>query len=188
MNDNCLIAEIEGYASIFNTPDLNGDIVAPGAFSKTLRAPGAVRMLYQHAAETPVGRWTSLRQDGRGLYVTGALLLSSQRAREVHALLEGGAIDGLSIGYQTRRAQKMKAGRRITEAELWEVSIVTFPMAPAARIARIGRPRPAIPAQDARVAFTPPARAGASLRPSQSGPDARSLADALRSAAGILSV
>ena len=136
-----LIAEIEGYASIFNMPDLNGDIVAPGAFAKSLRRKPKPALLYQHAAEAPIGRWVSFREDRRGLFVKGDLILSSPRAREVHALLEGGAIDGLSIGYQTARSVRTRTGRRITEAELWEVSVVTFPMAQGARVTRVGPAR-----------------------------------------------
>ena len=146
-----LIASIEGYASVFNTPDLNGDIVAPGAFAKSLRMQRKPAMLYSHAAEAPIGRWVSVREDSYGLFVKGELLLSSPRAREVHALLEGGAIDGLSIGYQTARSIRVKSGRRITEAELWEISVVTFPMAPAARVTRIG---PAI-SELARTEYEP---------------------------------
>ena len=132
-----LIAEIEGYASIFNEADLNGDIIMPGAFAKSLKKNRKPALLYQHAAEAPIGRWLSFREDARGLFVKGELILSSARAREVHALLEGGAIDGLSIGYQTARAVRTKTGRRITEADLWEVSVVTFPMASRARVTRI---------------------------------------------------
>ena len=134
------IAEIEGYASVFNAPDLNGDIVAPGAFAASLKKKKPA-MLYSHAAEAPIGRWLSLREDAYGLFVRGELLLSSPRAREVHALLEGGALDGLSIGYQTARSARTKTGRRITEADLWEVSVVTFPMAPEARVTRVGPAR-----------------------------------------------
>lgn len=193
-----LIAGIEGYAAVFNTPDLNGDVIAPGAFSKTLRAAAPVRMLYQHAAETPIGRWTAFRQDAYGLFVAGEILLSSPRAREVHALLEGRAIDGLSIGYQTRRAQKIKGGRRITEAELWEVSVVTFPMAPKARITRVGRARPEHDVQDYADAFTRSVRANpptpaARTEGRASGspppePGARAFAETLRNATSILSV
>lgn len=135
-------ATIEGYASIFNVPDQNGDIVAPGAFRACLQTRQPVRMLYQHMAETPIGRWLSAREDARGLWVSGEITLGSDKAREVYALLEAGAIDGLSIGFQTVKARKEGAGRRILKADLWEVSIVTFPMARAARIINIGPPKP----------------------------------------------
>lgn len=137
------VATLEGYASIFNVPDQNGDIVAPGAFAASLQKSSPVRMLYQHAADKPIGRWTSLREDARGLFVRGDIILSSGRAREVYALLGGGAIDGLSIGFQTVKARKEAGGegRRILKADLWEVSIVTFPMAPSARVTHLGTPR-----------------------------------------------
>ncbi len=207
-----LIAFIEGYASVFNTPDLNGDIVAPGAFAKSLRANPRPAMLYSHAAEAPIGRWILLREDAYGLFVKGELLLSSPRASEVHALLEGGAIDGLSIGYQTARSVRVKAGRRITEAELWEVSVVTFPMAPAARVTRIGpavsesetpdyahlfnqsRARRRVSSQSARASSSPvPPEARVNKRalvlpPPAPGTSARRLAGAVRSAAKKLSV
>lgn len=147
-----LVATIEGYASIFHVPDMNGDVIAPGAFARRRPAAG-IRMLYQHAAEAPIGRWLALEEDARGLYAQGELLLSSETAREVHALLVGGAIDGLSIGFQTVRSRKEKGGARlILEADLWEVSVVTFPMAPGARVALTGPPAPAA---------VPPAAAGA---------------------------
>ena len=139
MTDRAQLAEVEGYAAIFRERDLNNDIIAPGAFARSLKAARPVRMLYQHTAEAPIGRWLELAEDARGLYARGEILLSSPRAREVAALIAGGALDGLSIGYRTVRAEKARGGaRRILEAELWEVSVVTFPMAPAARVARIG--------------------------------------------------
>jgi hypothetical protein len=139
------IARIEGYASIFNAPDLDGDVVAPGAFRRAIAKKGAkgVRMLYQHAPEAPIGRWTRLEEDSRGLWAEGEIILSAGAARDVYELIAGGAIDGLSIGYETRRAEHAlgrRSGRRVVEADLWEVSIVTFPMAPGARVARVEGP------------------------------------------------
>lgn len=154
MNDNAPVAEIEGYAAIFHERDLNGDIVAPGAFKRSLNAASPVRMLYQHAAEAPIGRWTSFYADERGLYARGEILLTSPRANEVAALIAGDAIDGLSIGYRTVRAEKGVGGvRRILEADLWEVSVVTFPMAPAARITRISAAQPSQNSRDFQDQF-----------------------------------
>ncbi|MFQ5563870.1 MAG: HK97 family phage prohead protease [Parvularculaceae bacterium] len=194
-------ALIEGYASVFEMPDLNGDVVAPGAFSASLmRRPAAdVKMLYQHAAETPIGRWASLREDSTGLYAVGEILLTSETGREVYELLAGGAIDGLSIGYRTVRAERDRrsgrAGgqnengahsrsgrRRIIEADLWEVSVVTFPMADGARVARLGAPRNDGPPRAGVIARNP--QGGASLVPGEE----RLFADAIRGAADILSV
>ena len=163
-----LVASLEGYASIFNVPDQNGDIVAPGAFTASLQKQSPVRMLYQHAVDRPIGRWISLHQDARGLFVRGEIILSSDRAREVYALLEGGAIDGLSIGFQTVKARKEPGGRRILKADLWEVSIVTFPMAPAARVTRLGPPKPVKSPADTAAVFAGALRdAGKVLNPQQ---------------------
>ncbi|WP_229714602.1 HK97 family phage prohead protease [Aquisalinus luteolus] len=133
------VAVIEGYASIFGERDLNGDIVKRGAFAEKL-IPGrlpAVKMLYQHAADQPIGRWLEMKETARGLYVRGEIILDSPRAREVATLVAGGALDGLSIGFRTRAARKIAGGRELTRLDLWEVSVVTFPMAPGARITRL---------------------------------------------------
>jgi HK97 family phage prohead protease len=193
------IAEIEGYAARYDAPDRVGDIIVRGAFRKTLQNRTApVRMLYQHAPETPIGRWTDFRETSAGLIARGEILLASPRAKEIHALLAGGAIDGLSIGYQTVRARKGRAGRRILEAELWEVSIVTFPMAPGARVTRIGAPtsddqhplrasvpgpRPLAQRPSRQDGARPGGRAFSSPRL-----NARHFAAVLRDAASILSV
>ena len=127
----------EGYASLFGVPDLSGDIIEPGAFSDSLAKRGAsgVRLLWQHDPTDPVGVWLSFTEDAWGLKVRGRLSLEAQRARDIHALLKTGAVDGLSIGFRTERARRESSGmRRIFRLDLWEVSIVTFPMAPGARV------------------------------------------------------
>lgn len=130
--------QIEGYASLFGVRDSGGDIVSTGAFTRSLRRRGVrgVKMLWQHRAEEPIGVWTSLVEDTRGLKVIGRLDLKVMRAREIFSLLRGGAVDGLSIGFRTLRAQKEKVlgARRLLELDLWEISIVTFPMLSEARI------------------------------------------------------
>ncbi len=127
-----------GYASLFGRIDLGKDVVEKGAFAASLRARGAsgIRMLFQHDPAEPIGVWTEIREDARGLFVRGRLAKDVARAREVHALMLGGALDGLSIGFRAVRAKNdPRAGvRRILEADLWEISVVTFPMLPEARI------------------------------------------------------
>lgn len=129
---------IAGHAALFGAPDLTGDIVRPGAFAPSLlrRSARGVRMLFQHDASEPVGVWTSLREDTRGLYVEGEILDAGQRGRTAAALVRAGAIDGLSIGYRPVRAQMRGRGRGrdLHEVDLWEISIVTFPMQPSARL------------------------------------------------------
>ncbi|MEO1238569.1 MAG: HK97 family phage prohead protease, partial [Pseudomonadota bacterium] len=94
---------------------------------------------WQHDPTEPIGIWDEVREDDKGLYVKGRLLTDVARAREAASLLEAGAIDGLSIGYRTVRAQNDGKGRRhLSELELWEVSLVTFPMLPEARVGAKG--------------------------------------------------
>lgn len=127
-----------GYASLFGKVDLSKDVIERGAFARSLRDRGAksIRMLYQHDPNQPIGVWREVREDARGLYVRGQLATGVARAREVHALMKDGALDGLSIGFRTVRArQDRDAGvRRVLEADLWEISVVTFPMLPEARV------------------------------------------------------
>ncbi len=127
-----------GYASLFDVPDQGGDIVARGAFTETLTrlGPSGIRLLFQHDPKEPVGVWTKLAEDARGLRVEGALTLGNSRARDLDALLRAGAIDGLSIGFKTITSQRIPGSnlRRLTRVDLWEISIVTFPMLFGARI------------------------------------------------------
>ena len=131
-------ARVAGYASLFSKRDKGGDVVMPGAYGDSLRtltaSGGQVRMLWQHDPSQPIGVWEEVREDTRGLWVKGRLLTEVARGREAHALIKAGAIDGLSIGYRTRRAERDNGGRRLVEIELWEVSLVTFPMQPEARV------------------------------------------------------
>ena len=133
--------DLHGYASLFNIVDEGGDVILPGAFAASLRASGAegVRMLFQHDPAQPVGVWEVIREDGRGLYVRGRLTPGVARARELLALMRDGALDGLSIGFRTRKAiRDARAGlRRLYELDLWEISLVTFPMLPGARISAV---------------------------------------------------
>lgn len=129
-----------GYASLFGVIDQGDDIVAPGAYKASLKALAEkgmrVKMLWQHDPLQPIGLWDEVREDEKGLWVKGRLLESVEKGREAKALVEAGALDGLSIGYRTQKASKTDEGRRLlTELELWEVSLVTFPMLPNARIA-----------------------------------------------------
>ncbi|MBK9083343.1 MAG: HK97 family phage prohead protease [Rhizobiales bacterium] len=140
-------AVFSGYASLFGVADLSGDIVAPGAFRASLRRRGAagVRMLWQHDPAEPIGRWLSIEEDGKGLRVVGELNREVARARELSALIRDGALDGLSIGFRADRATRgARGGRRLVSVDLWEISLVTFPMLAGARVERKGA-APAVP-------------------------------------------
>ena len=133
----------EGYASIFGLVDLGDDIVVRGAFRDSLmkRGAGRVKMLWMHRADEPIGRWTSLSEDARGLKVAGQLNLDVAKAREVHALLRAGTVDGLSIGYRSEHAvrDRVTGLRNLLKIDLWEISVVTFPMLPQARVFAVKR-------------------------------------------------
>ena len=108
--------EISGYASLFGDVDQGGDVVQPGAYASSLK---------------------TLKVAGR--QIKGRILNSVEKGREAAALIAAGAIDGLSIGYRTVKASKNSKGQRLlSELELWEVSLVTFPMLPSARVGAKG--------------------------------------------------
>ena len=139
--DNLTVAgdplRIEGYASLFGLADLNKDIVRRGAFTRGLQRRGfkGVRMLFQHDAGEPVGVWEEIREDAQGLFVRGRVLMAGPRGRAAAELIQQGAVDGLSIGFRTERfAPLTGGGRELLQLDLWEVSIVTFPMLPQARL------------------------------------------------------
>lgn len=155
--------QFEGYASLFGVPDGGGDTVAPGAFAQSLRrrGPSQVRMLYQHFAHAPIGVWEEIREDQIGLYVRGRLACDVEHARDVRALLVEGALNGLSIGFRTLRAKRTGVGRRqLLEVELWEISVVTFPLLAGSTVTAIGA-RQNSPNDDLARIFR---EAGAALR------------------------
>jgi HK97 family phage prohead protease len=146
--------QFEGYASLFGVADGAGDTVARGAFAASLRSRGApqVRMLYQHFSHAPIGVWEKIVEDERGLYVRGRLSADVEQARDVRALLRDGALNGLSIGFRTRRARRgTGATRTLLEVEIWEISVVTFPLLAGSVVTAIGA-RPKSTSSDADLA------------------------------------
>lgn len=119
----------EGYASTFGNIDNGMDIVARGAFQKSLGGR-KVRMLWQHDMTQPIGVWDSIEETERGLYVKGRISKDVQKGREAMALMRMGALDSMSIGFVTKQASQEGNGsvRRLDEVDLYEISLVTFPM------------------------------------------------------------
>lgn len=123
---------ITGYASFFNIIDQTGDQIVKGAFAKTLRAwhffGKMPKMLWQHDPKCPIGIWTRLEEDERGLYAEGILSLGVKQADEAYLLMKSGAIDGLSIGFRTIVAtqSKRQKSRLLLDIDLIEISLVTF--------------------------------------------------------------
>jgi HK97 family phage prohead protease len=128
---------ISGYASRFFEADLSGDIVQRGAFSASLLSRAdPFPMLFGHQTDTPIGVWDRIFEDEIGLFVAGRILDTAPSPRR---LVESGAVSGLSIGYRTRRSNSRPSGGRIlTDIDLWEVSVVAFPMLRSAQITHIG--------------------------------------------------
>ncbi len=122
-----------GYAAIFGRPDRGGDVVCPGAFERSLkRGARAVPLLWQHDPARPVGRIEYLAEDRRGLRVI-ARLSDGSAGSEAAALLKEGSLAGLSFGYRVRKAEG-EAPRALRELDLVEVSLVSIPMQPRARV------------------------------------------------------
>lgn len=138
----------EGYASVAGNVDRGGDIVEPGAFRASLdkyASRGKMpKLLFQHDPSKVIGVWETLREDDKGLHGFGRLIKDTQLGAETHALMKAGAIDGLSIGYTIAEDGAEFEGpnssiRRLRKLNLWEVSVVTFPMNEEATITHVKR-------------------------------------------------
>lgn len=134
---------IDGYGSVFGVRDNYDDVIASGAFVASLaahKASGTMpAMLWQHDAGEPIGIWSEMVEDSKGLRVKGQLALETTRGREAHALLKMGALNGLSIGFVSKQwaYDRDTEVRTLTEIDLWEVSLVTFPANVKARVTNI---------------------------------------------------
>lgn len=138
-----------GYGAVFGNVDSYGDVIAPGAFGDTLKAAKSSgnwpAMLSQHGGflgsdMTPVGVWTSMHEDSKGLLVEGKLA-PTPRGQELYALMKmepRPAINGLSIGYRPKewsvRTRPEDPRRTLKAIDLLEVSIVTMPANPKSLI------------------------------------------------------
>jgi uncharacterized protein len=140
-----------GYGSVFGVADAFADIVAPGAFARSLAEHASLgtqpAMLWQHDSRQPIGVWSGLREDAVGLQVAGRLALKTPGGAAAYELLRMGALNGLSIGYVaiTSRIDEATRRRHLLDVDLWEVSLVTFPANPRARVTAV-KARPRLPA------------------------------------------
>jgi len=133
------VGRCSGYASVFGKVDHYDDIVAAGAFTKTLQERPKVKVLWQHNPSMPIGAPTAMREDGYGLLVDFDLNLEVEKGREAYSLLKQGAIDGISIGFETLKDEMDRESgiRTIKEVRLWEFSVVTFQAQEAAMVTSI---------------------------------------------------
>lgn len=129
---------IEGVAAGYGNIDAHGEIFAPGAFTASLAAMKSggrqPAMLLHHDINRPAGRWDSFTEKPDGLHVKGTLALQAADGREAYALLQGGALSGLSVGFKPLRTKAADGGVLITQADLYEVSLVAVPCNPKTRI------------------------------------------------------
>ena len=119
--------------------DNHNDVIMPGAFSRTIRKQHSgkqIKLLWQHHTDEPIGSFSVIKEDKNGLYVEGNLALDVQRGNEAYSLLRSGALEGLSIGYtaKTFHFDEKTGYRYLTDVDLWEISVVTFPANPDAAI------------------------------------------------------
>ena len=132
---------VEGYGSVFGVRDNYDDVIVAGAFQASLaahRAAGTMpAMLWQHDATEPIGIWTEIVEDAKGLRMKGMLALDTARGKEAYALLKMGALNGLSIGFMSKKWSYEGDLRIRAAVDLWEVSRVTFPANEAARITSV---------------------------------------------------
>lgn len=146
-----------GYGAVFGNLDSDRDVITAGAFSKTLKKkkPNKIKLLWQHDPSQPIGIWEVMEEDKRGLKVQGRLLIGQgvPKADEAYALLKAGALDAMSIGFAIPQGgadwDSAKGVRTITEVDLWEISLVTFPANHRARVTRV---KSAVPFQDLPLA------------------------------------
>lgn len=129
--------EFEGLLSVYNNVDQGGDMVEPGAFTKTIQERGSqVPMLWQHKSDVPIGMLTL--QDGPdALRVKGQLLMELPEAQKAYLLIKAKIVKGLSIGFETVKDAMDGAVRHLKELRLFEGSIVTFPMNELAMITAV---------------------------------------------------
>ncbi len=136
--DRATHAPSRAWAAIFHNVDGGNDIVMPGAFTKSMKTRSPA-MLWQHKSDQVIGVWDEVRETPEGLFVKGRLLETTQ-GNDAYILAKAGALKGMSIGYGTKEAASIdrKTGvRQLKELDLWEVSLVTFPMNELAAITRV---------------------------------------------------
>ena len=127
-----------GYASVFGGVDSYGDTILQGAFQNAIKYGRLPKMFENHKSwELPIGKWTSISEDSKGLLVEGEFTPNHSRAQDVRSAMQHETIDGLSIGYRLKESDYVIDGANRTIkniTDLVEISVVTFPADDAARV------------------------------------------------------
>lgn len=131
--------EISGYASVYNTPDHDNDIVMPGAFASSLKSSRRVKLLWNHDHNQVIGKITQLKEDDYGLWFSAQLNLATSKGNEVYQLIKAGDVNQLSIGFTITKSRPSHSAtqRLLEQLDLWEISVVTFPANEKAQINEI---------------------------------------------------
>jgi HK97 family phage prohead protease len=124
----------EGLAAVYSNVDDVGDLLEPGSLTKTLNASTSRTLLWQH--RDAIGT-VELTDTQTAVVAKGKLTLAVQQAQEAYALMKDGAVKGLSIGYETLKADYVGTVRHLREIKLWEVSLVWAPANPLATITAV---------------------------------------------------
>ena len=130
--------QVQGLGSVFGNVDSAGERVVAGAFGTSIRkhhSQGTMpAMLWQHRMAEPVGRWSAMQEDGVGLRMVGQINLNTTRGRDAYEHLKADDISGLSIGYREIKTRPNGQVVDLLELDLMEVSIVSMPANPRARV------------------------------------------------------
>jgi len=133
--------EFEGYAATWEIVQRYGERVLPGAFKRTLAgfaAKGRLPpMFWNHNSDEPIGVWTSMVEDARGLKVSGRLVTATPRGAAVLEWLKAEMPLGMSIGFRSISDRSVKGIREIAEVDLLEVSVTANPASDNARITKV---------------------------------------------------
>jgi len=128
----CTALRFAGYAALFDIADAARDTIRRGAFTRSLaEREGLLPLYWQHRPDQPIGVIEQIAEDARGLRVIARIDRPDSRAAH---LLAAGKVDGLSFGFRTRAARQSEAGRELIDIDLFEVSLVTHPLHPMARV------------------------------------------------------
>jgi HK97 family phage prohead protease len=133
------VGTFEGYGAVFGNTDRHNEVIMPGAFRRSLLENGMPSLIWQHDSKQPIGIYTSVKEDEHGLYVRGQLNLFVQKGKEAWQLLKQGALSGLSVGFITQRDKidEETGTRQLEDIDLFEISLVTFPANPMAKVVNV---------------------------------------------------
>lgn len=133
---------VTGTAVTWGTENRNGVVYERDAFTSWLDSGNVPALLWQHREDEPIGVVESVDQTADGLEFSAALNLDTARGREAHSLLKQGALTGVSMGVMPTSAEPRSGVLHVTAGDLWELSLVTFPADPAARVAHVSAINP----------------------------------------------